>query len=449
MGITLYDLNAQRAMLKRGEEKRKAARQAEERERLRDTFAAAALTGLLANGDYNPSTPVLAFRMADAMLRERARNGSVEGCETVQSDHIPDAGKMVETPGEIDKYRRFIGEVMNWISEATGFLHDDVLRTDDARDTITNACSQCWDAFNRIAYPTTNHDAAPAARAEESMKEPNGSSTGEPGGEPESTIRTGDINELRLLRRAVRQLLDGINECHPDKNPREWVCQDMALLDALVPPDHDAAPAARASESPCAGHAGTGGTPVTKPMPVFVSGSGSVTPVAYQENDEKRVFYDTTGGQSDRTQPIENGPDADSRVWETPAKTDTTPPRNGKPTEGSVPGEGSVPDSRNWKEPVAWAVEKKGYPPMFAVFNDWNFACRAAMEEYAEIVPLYRHPPCQDLLQKNLTDEELEAVRSAFRLPAQPLCSVVLDMGERPDCADTLRNLLERIGGER
>jgi hypothetical protein len=71
MGITLDDLNAQRAMLARGEEKRKAAKQAEERERLRDTFAAAALTGLLANGDYNPSTPLLAYRMADAMLRER------------------------------------------------------------------------------------------------------------------------------------------------------------------------------------------------------------------------------------------------------------------------------------------------------------------------------------------------------------------------------------------
>ena len=37
----------------------------------RDTFAAAALTGLLANGDYSvESIPMLAYRMADAMLRE-------------------------------------------------------------------------------------------------------------------------------------------------------------------------------------------------------------------------------------------------------------------------------------------------------------------------------------------------------------------------------------------
>jgi hypothetical protein len=90
MGITLYDLNAQRAMLKRGEEKRKAARQAEERERLRDTFAAAALTGLLANGDYNPSTPVLAFRMADAMLRERG-NHSEKPNGSTNHDAAPDA----------------------------------------------------------------------------------------------------------------------------------------------------------------------------------------------------------------------------------------------------------------------------------------------------------------------------------------------------------------------
>lgn len=427
MGITLDDLNAQRAMLKRGDEKRKAARQAKERERLRDTFAAAALTGLMSRvAGKAESFAEAAYKLADAMLRERARNGSVEGCETVQSDHIPDAGKMVETPGEIDKYWRFIGEVMNWISEATGFLHDDVLRTDDARDVITDACSKCWGAFDRIAYLSTNHDAVPEARAEESMKEPNGSSTGEPGGEPESTIRTGDINELRLLRRAVRQLLDGINECHPDKNPREWVCQDMALLDALVPPDHDAAPAARASESPCAGHAGTGGTPVTKPMPVFVSGSGSVTPVAYQENDEKRVFYDTTGGQSDRTQPIENGPDADSRVWETPAKTDTTPPRNGKPTEGSVPGECSVLDSRNWKEPVAWAVVYPNDEVAIVAFKRRDADERASASD--RVVPLYRSP--------TLTDEEREAMRESY---------MMLQLAGSPHAA-AIWGLLKRIG---
>lgn len=41
---------------------------------MRDHFAAAALAGLLANGDYGmESTPGLACGMADAMLRERER----------------------------------------------------------------------------------------------------------------------------------------------------------------------------------------------------------------------------------------------------------------------------------------------------------------------------------------------------------------------------------------
>jgi hypothetical protein len=81
MGITLDDLNAQRAMLARGEEKRKAAKQAEERERLRDTFAAAALTGLLADqslsdlGDTTLATR--AYELASAMTEERDRIGGL------------------------------------------------------------------------------------------------------------------------------------------------------------------------------------------------------------------------------------------------------------------------------------------------------------------------------------------------------------------------------------
>lgn len=39
----------------------------------------------------------------------------------------------------------------------------------------------------------TNHDAAPAARAEDVLKEPTGRFGGEPAGEPEGTVRTGDI----------------------------------------------------------------------------------------------------------------------------------------------------------------------------------------------------------------------------------------------------------------
>ena len=86
MGITSSDIAAQRAMLERGEQKRKADWQQAERERLRDTFAAAALTGLLADdGDRTehamPNFPARAYEWADAMLR--GRNGASEGCETV------------------------------------------------------------------------------------------------------------------------------------------------------------------------------------------------------------------------------------------------------------------------------------------------------------------------------------------------------------------------------
>jgi len=54
------------------------------RTRLRDTFAAAALTGLLANDDLcagDDKLSCMAYQIADAMLCER--NGAVEGCETV------------------------------------------------------------------------------------------------------------------------------------------------------------------------------------------------------------------------------------------------------------------------------------------------------------------------------------------------------------------------------
>ena len=84
---TLDDIAAQRAMLERGEEKRRAAKQAEERERLRDTFAAAALTGLIASREWPIDSEEAAhycYRISDEMLRERERH------------HIPDAGNMVE-----------------------------------------------------------------------------------------------------------------------------------------------------------------------------------------------------------------------------------------------------------------------------------------------------------------------------------------------------------------
>lgn len=78
MGITLRDIHEQREMLRRGEEIAQAAEQAAaseaERMRLRDQFAAAALTGLLASAPEEYSADGLAeeaYAHADAMLAAR------------------------------------------------------------------------------------------------------------------------------------------------------------------------------------------------------------------------------------------------------------------------------------------------------------------------------------------------------------------------------------------
>jgi hypothetical protein len=73
MGLTIDDIRAQRAMLERGETKRREAGV----EALRDQFAMAAMTGLLADpmesakaSDY---VAAAAYEIADAMLAERNR----------------------------------------------------------------------------------------------------------------------------------------------------------------------------------------------------------------------------------------------------------------------------------------------------------------------------------------------------------------------------------------
>ena len=78
---TLEDIAAQRDMIERGEEKRRAARQAEERERIRDTFSAAALTGIMASDDRGDAV-ARSWKLSGAMLRER---------EQTNHDAVPDA----------------------------------------------------------------------------------------------------------------------------------------------------------------------------------------------------------------------------------------------------------------------------------------------------------------------------------------------------------------------
>jgi len=77
MGITPKDIAAQRAMIARGEAIAAAKNHHAERVRLRDTFAAAAITGLLSHS-IAPEQAMsqyirIAAAYADAMLRERER----------------------------------------------------------------------------------------------------------------------------------------------------------------------------------------------------------------------------------------------------------------------------------------------------------------------------------------------------------------------------------------
>ena len=109
MGITLSDIAAQRAMLKRGEEKRKADWKLAERERLRDTFAAAALTGLLSNHYFSLGDEAAkrCYGYADAMLRERAelyeRSDGKRVFSDTNHDAVPEARARDADRGRTDK----------------------------------------------------------------------------------------------------------------------------------------------------------------------------------------------------------------------------------------------------------------------------------------------------------------------------------------------------------
>lgn len=165
----------------------------------RDHFAAAALTGLLTSDDVGEESNACgqaicqsAYLWADAMLRERCRaGGDCPGQDNAQNhDAAPAATASLPTADhavcrqcrgresgcgtgdtqEIAAYARFVGQVMHWISEATS-AYASACSSDGGRKIMAQACSQCWDAFDRIAYPT-HHDAAPAATADSPDERP-------------------------------------------------------------------------------------------------------------------------------------------------------------------------------------------------------------------------------------------------------------------------------------
>ena len=132
--------------------------------------------------------------------------------------------------------------------------------------------------------------------------------------------------------------------------------------------------------------------------------------------------------ESDRAQHID-GPDPDSRVWETPC----TPPPQTTHDECSAHGDGSVRDSRTENEPVAWAVmERDG----FGIEGLFPYRDEAAdwCGNRQQIVPLYRHR------QPTLTDAEREAVEAAVTYIETPIIPTFLHRH-----AATLRGLLERL----
>jgi hypothetical protein len=89
-------------------------------ERLRDTFAAAALTGLLVNGPFNAdAVPRLAYSMADSMLRERERTNhdAVPEAKATNDGGTPkDADGTGNTPALSESEREAIEQMLDEVS---------------------------------------------------------------------------------------------------------------------------------------------------------------------------------------------------------------------------------------------------------------------------------------------------------------------------------------------
>lgn len=387
----------------------------------RDTFAAAALTGLLAQGDdgsFSEESYVrAAYRWADVMLREREKTSVGVSATGAESGSTPDAqgfGRSKNSPcqpfdsaptTDQERFVRFQSSVMNWISEATGFFHDDVLRTDDAMDVITDACSRCWDAFDRISYPTTIHDAAPAARADSTDERPPNAVSAN-GGTPGAASRSGSGTGDTLSRAEI----DAIQ--HVVEDGRFVDLGDYGRLRSLLVrlrPEWEG---------------------FDRSQPVKDGDSDRPKPIS----DERLAALDELSALDQKLE-LEYGLTGNPLIKAQPrkaAKTDTTQPRNGTPANGSVPGECSFRDSRNANEPVAWLVAGAEYDTgcEYEYVSLVRESTEAAAKAGGTVTPLYASPP------PLLTDEEREALEKA--------CDVI----DNKTCGDstTLRKLLERMG---
>jgi hypothetical protein len=117
----MNDIAAQLAMIETGE----AIREQQHRERLRDTFAAAALTGLVAsNADLEDTMQGVcedAYSWADAMLRERERqfdrSQPIEPADATPDTNTTPAEGSVQSEGTLsDAEREAIEQMLDEVS---------------------------------------------------------------------------------------------------------------------------------------------------------------------------------------------------------------------------------------------------------------------------------------------------------------------------------------------
>ena len=426
MGITSNDIAAQRAMLARGEEKRKAAKQAAERERLRDTFAAVALPLCTRNGRNAEQISESAYKLADAMLRERG-NHSAKPNSSTNHDAVPEA-RVQQSTREPERSLLAQSESVERGLPRTG---NTLTPTDDEREAVEAAiigsCEMAGTLRNLLER--NDHDAVPEARARDADRGRTDKAVTRPGdgtGDTPSPESYEQGDEKRVNTNTNWDATQG--ECSVRGEGTQTVGQRLverlSVTQSLLDDNEKLRAEIDALE-----------------FVVYAGGiaNGWDKDILRQWLIRLRPEFDSAEaikeGDSDRSQPIGS-----------PAKTNPTQPRNGTPVEGSVPGEGSVPDSRSENEPVAWAVMQ----------NDWyhdahldyykavklaTAANVAGAKNPWNVVPLYRHPPCQDLSQKNLTltDEEREAVEAADAYMSAAGC-------HNTNVQKTLRGLLERLG---
>jgi hypothetical protein len=90
----------------------------------------------------------------------------------------------------------------------------------------------------------------------------------------------------------------------------------------------------------------------------------------------------------------ETVPDPDSRVWETPC----TPQTHATPQHCSVQGDGSVPRSGTENEPVAWWLKGSEYDTgcEYEYVSLVKESAEAAAKEGGTVTPLYRAPTLTD-----------------------------------------------------